>query len=167
MKKVVDKNVRKTTNYFWENSPREKYFLKFKNLRQLNHKGRMPGTFKNGMKEIRFVEFANYPAQITLFRTKIRKASPLQNASQAKMRTVLDRFWTEKRIAGLNCSKTRPYTCKPHVVIRNDISNAHLRFLSIVHRLVSVYGTVRPSARHPSNVKEPAGQVAPHEQVTN
>ena len=65
LKKVVDKNARKTTNYFWKNSSGEQYFSKFKNLRQLKHKGRMPGTFKKGMKEIRFVEFANYPAQIT------------------------------------------------------------------------------------------------------
>ena len=104
---MVDKNVRKTSNYFWKNPSGEKYFSKFKNLRQLKHKARMSETFKKGIKEIRFVDFANYPAQNKHFRTKILKASPLQNASQAKMRTVLGRFWTEKRIVGRNCSKTQ------------------------------------------------------------
>jgi len=50
------------------------------------------------------------------------KASHLQNASEAKIRTVLSRFWSEKCIVGPNGSKTLPYTCKPHFIITNDVS---------------------------------------------
>ena len=70
------------------------------------------------------------------------KASHLQNASEAKIRTVLSRFWSEKCIVGPNGSKTLPYTCKPHFIITNDVSNTHVRFLGGITRLVSVYGTV-------------------------
>ena len=60
-----------TTYFFYKKSSGDKYFLKFKNLRQRKHKGKCPETFKKGFKTIRFVEFANYRAQITHFRAKI------------------------------------------------------------------------------------------------
>ena len=89
-----------------------------------------------------------YSAQNTHWNPILVKGSPLQNPSEAKIRTVLSRFWTEKCIVGQNDSKTLPHTYKPHFIIRNSVSNSHVRSVSTIHHLVSVYDTVGPRS-HP------------------
>ena len=63
-------------------------------------------------------------------------------------RTVLRRFWSENCIECQNLSKTLLHAYKPHFIITNDVPNTHVRFLSITHRLASVYSTVEPRS-HP------------------
>ena len=126
----------------------EKNTFLFKNRRQLKHKGNHFRAIGEGIKSFYLYMRENNETQMYHVLGQNDNSICSELGFGTERRTVLSWFWYENCIECRSLSKTSLHACKLHFIITNDVPNTHVRFLSIVHRLESVYGTVGPRS-HP------------------